>query len=711
MRIHSKNTKLFINSFFLCVLVIGSIKADSLYNAHEEKGEEKISSEIDKAVERLDVNLEEDLKKSKEKHPYGPAKEFFPYGDYIEEKDETEIRTPLKFSKGDLEITFGGTAKIESFVARNIFLLNSKIPDEYEFFKQTVDLTLDVGYGKKRFGYQALQFFMDLRQKALWGSAGRFVENVAEIVRVDDSVVSKHKHLNDKPLIWLRGLWLKMSLDALFNREPNKFPMHYLKFGFFPFELGRGIALGTIYGASKDFLGIYTGYQNDVYAPGILLHGELLKDQSLSYDAYYSKLEERGDSIIATFNLDRTNQIGRALNPWRGVGKDNDLFAARIQYTPFDGEKAGTLELEAYGFYNAASDRKIEFDLDSNLKFGSIGFALEYYYKNFEAGGEIAMNLGHEIARAIDRNITRIVRDPVTGVLFEQYSHLLDSNNNRVAVTDTYKNLLRYNKLQNRITDDGLTPLLHSASNRFRKEFKVEFKGWMGVFDTSYKLKTQDLKFAAGVGFASGDKNPFRPDPTVAGEVRKYKGWVGLQEQYVGKRVISMFVLDARKLKRPMSISIDNESESGDDNSFTDLFFTGIGASWFPREHNEDKFCMTSNLLFYWKVHKAHRFDRETLTFSRTQFASKFLGTEWNMLTKYELFQYLQLFANMAVFLPGTFYRHMKGMPLRDDIFKKLDLPNDSSLNILGDNNLDPSDYRLGNNLAFMLNIGLVYRF
>lgn len=705
-----KSVKFLLSSALLCIVLVG--KAGAIGG---DSPDMTIPADADKeTVAAKDVSigaLTEDKKiesVEKEKNPSKPKDQFFPYGD--EERKEAPTKTKVELRHGDFKLTFGGTTKIETWFTKNIFLLNNRIPDEYEFFKQTMDLTLNIVYGEKRFGYPALEFFVDLRQKALWGSPGRYVETVNEIVKVDDSIVSRHKHMSDKALIWLRGLWLKMTLDALFDKKPNSYPSHYLKFGFFPFELGRGISLGTIYGAGKDFLGIYTGYQNDTYAPGILLHGDLVKDK-LSYDVYYSKLEEKGDSIVATFNLDKAALVGRALNPWRGVGKDNDLFAGRISYTPIDDDAKGTLELEAYGFYNAASDRKIEIDFDSNIKLGTIGLATEYYYKDLEFGGEIAMNLGKEIARAIDRNIVKVVRDPNTGVLFEQYSHLLDANNQKAPVTDANKALLKNNKLQNKITDNGLAPL-HSAANRFRKDFTVEYKGWMGVFDASYKFKRQDLKFAAGLGYASGDKNPFRPDPTTSGEVRKYRGWIGLQEQYVGKRVISMFVLDARKLKRPMSVSIDNETEAGDDNSFTDIFYTGVGFSWFPREHNEDKFCINPNLLFYWKVHKAHKFDRFAIppAFSK-EHASKFLGTEFNILAKYEIYKYMQLFANMAVFLPGTFYKDVKGLPLRDDIFKRLDLPNNTSLNILGDNNLDPSDYRLSNNVAFMLNVGVVFRF
>ena len=78
----------------------------------------------------------------------------------------------------------------------------------------------------------------------------------------------------------------------------------------------------------------------------------------------------------------------------------------------------------------------------------------------------------------------------------------------------------------------------------------------MAVVDSSYLFEDVDLKVAAAYGYASGDDNPH----TVERD-KNYKGFVGLHELYAGKRVPSVFVLDARKVKRPLTL-VDVKGET-----------------------------------------------------------------------------------------------------------------------------------------------------
>ena len=619
------------------------------------------------------------------------------------DEETTREKTSLSIKNDDLELTFNGNTKTEGYFAKNLVLLNRHIPDQYSYFKQTVDLIGDLTYGKEKFGHDALKVYTDLRAKATWGDSGKSVSTVKQTVKLGDTeiVTGDHKHKNTKPLINIREAWLKASLNSILNSNSEK--LHFIKLGLFPFQLGRGIALGDNYGTSKEFLGIDTSYHTDQFAPGINLQGELVKD-CLSYDLYYARLEEKSDDLDKTFNHVKANHVGRASTPWRGIAKNNELIAGRFKWKALDEESDyGTLDLEPYTFYNEASDRKIEFEADAKSELGTTGLGLEYKYKNFEFGAEGAFNFGKEKVYKIDRNVLKLVRGS-DGNVSTKYSHIVDDTGTTVAVSDVNKALVEGTSTS--ANSANLGGGLFNASDRFRPEYTNKYGGWMFVTDAAYTFDNVDLKLAAVYGFASGDSNPHSPQTATVESNKTYKGFVGLQEGYSGKRVPSVLVLDARKIKRPLTID-PVEPAAGDDTSFTDMHYFGGGLKWFPIEHNEDKFKIATNVLAYFKDQRANKYDT-TLNggdggVSPTAKASKFLGVELNIRTKYEILKDLHIFSDFAVFFPGTYYRDIKGTPLRDDVFNKLDRADRTGV--------DSSNYRLSNDTAFYFNSGISYKF
>ena len=613
------------------------------------------------------------------------------------------FRPKIAFEQKDMLFTFGGLFREEFLYAENPIMLNDSIPDGYDFFKQTLDLLFNFKYGKETFGHDAIELFMDIRQKGIWGDVGKAVKTAKENVKVSDSVVSGHSHLNTKPLLWLRDAWLKVSLNALLDGNDDH--LHTVKIGWFPFYVGRGISLGTIYGASREFVGIYTGYQNDLDAPGINLHGDIFKDR-LSYDLYFSRLEEKGASLSDTFNHVKSQLVGRASNPWRGEAKDNNLYVARLLAKAIKEDKHyGTLDLEPYVIYNEASDRNIEVTADGKSYLGTAGLALEWGHKNFEVGGEVAANFGHLRARALDRNVINIKRDD-EGKLCEVYSHICDENGNKALVTKANKAIVRNSIVLDKDCDveslncqeigGGLT----NAANRFRPSFKSDYDGFMGVIDAAYTFDGADLKIATEFGYASGDENPLLDERD-----NSFNGFVGLQEAYSGKRVPSVYVLDARKLKRPLTSRFDDR-DAMDDAAFSDIFYWGGGVTWYPIESNSDKFKINPNVLVYWKSDKSPKFDPcacDGAGAFTDEDASRHLGTEFNIRARYEMLDNLLLNVDFAMFFPGDFYDDVKGLPLPGDVFKRLDLPDGTGV--------DSAKFRLSNDTAWLINIGLTFKF
>lgn len=608
----------------------------------------------------------------------------------------------LKIEKNDFSLGIGGKTKIEHFLQKNINFLNSHIPDEPQFFKNTFDLFFDLNYGQKTFNHNAVQAYMNLRHKGIWGRGAVFADSDATSpvdIRLSDSIFGKHSHTNGKPLVWIKDAWLKFSLNAACNTT-NPENIHTVQIGWHPFDLGRGIALGSAYGLNRDNLGLYS-YSEDKSAPGITLSGSFIKDM-LSYDLYYARFEGRSKSIGDMFNTAKARIIGKQASPWRGEGKDDEVFAARLKFKPLNKSSFGTLEFEPYVMYNEASDQTIEFPSDTKMELGAFGLGMEHSYKGFEWGAEGAMNFGNERVYAIDRNSAYITRD-ANGFMVEQYTHigkgprpvtpnaLLTKDSKSAAATLNTSNNAQIpgTNFFNIKNKDGL--------DRFRPAYKNELHGWMAVADAAYTFETHNLTLAGAYGFASGDSQDIHGKEVD----KKHHGFIGLHECYTGKRVRSCIILDERQTETPATLKInDEESDSG--LGFTDLQHIGGGITWKPT-YCSKKFNINPNVLGFWKASTIKKFDAATGKVSDLD-ARKYMGTEVNILTSVEIIQNLKILGNFSFFVPGGFYTDEKGIALgKNDIFNKLSSEVQKTVNA--------ADYRLGNNTAYHVNLGLEYLF
>jgi hypothetical protein len=590
----------------------------------------------------------------------------------------------ISIQKGDCNFTIGGKTKIEHYFLKNQCWLNSNIPDEAGYIKNTFDLLLDFSFGRKKYGYDAVQAFADIRHKGVWARGAVYADSDAtspSLINLEGIDFGKHSHTNGKPLLWIKDAWLQFSLNAAIKTSCDK--LHFLKLGWFPFELGRGIALGSSYGMNRELFGLYN-YKEDKSSPGICLNGEIIKNK-LTYDLYYSKFEEKGKSIDDTFNFVKIQQVGKEAAPWRGVAKDDDLFAARLKWKAVASEKFGTLELEPYLYYNEASDQKNTFFSDTKTELGVIGLAAEYNRSSLSLGVEVAVNYGNEIVSKIYTDAPGFEIANVGGskVVAARKVNILAANQQ-----DAYKNKLG---------------------------------GWMGVFDAEYKFDNWDFSLAAAYGYASGDVDPHAEDPATSKHVNKsHKGFIGIHECYTGKRVSSIIMLDERNLHRPLPLR-EGDEVAIDDMSFTNMHHFGIGGTWTPKKFKSRKVSLNPNVIAFWNAHASKKFDVATGK-ATSQDASKRLGTELNLKSSVELIKDLSLFGNFAAFIPGCkitgcgLYKDIKGVPFKSDyvtlLGKKLETHGHdaAAVNTIM-SSIDKSRYRISNDTAYHVNIGLEYRF
>lgn len=605
--------------------------------------------------------------------------------------------------KGDSELTIDGRIKIEHYFDRNANLLNKRIPDEQEYFKNTFDLAFDYAYGKDKYGYKAVEMYTDLRHKGVWGRGLSFADrdggpigpSLIKFNSSEEASFGAHSHNSGKLLIWFKEAWLAFSPNAAVGSCSSDY-LHLIKLGWFPFEMGRGIALGAAYGLNKELLGLYS-YVEDKAAPGINLNGILAKDV-LSYDLYFGRFEERNKSLSDAISLNKTQLVDKG--PIRGINKDDDVVAGRLKWKAFNNECWGELSVEPYIFYNAASDQRIEVAPDSEINWGSYGLGLEYAAGPFECGAEAAFNYGKQKAYALDRNQIKVITND-DGFVVEQYSHVLvgsaDSKAPKALFTTANAGVVnvRTGAVNGQPIPGSAT--LYSASDRFRPAYTNKLDGWMAVTDVAYTFEAIALKLAFAYGYASGDA-----DPNFEEKNKTYHGFIGLHEFYNGKRVKSILFLDERSIARPSTLNKTVGTRADQDTSFSDLQHVGMGLTWAPK-------CMIKglsinpNVLGFWKAHESDKFDVATGKLS-TEKARGYLGTELNLLTRATVIKDLTLFANFAFFIPGGYYTDMKGLSAGNDFIADV-------LDEDGNEIEQPERFRLGDDSAYHMNIGLDFKF
>lgn len=613
----------------------------------------------------------------------------------------------------DLEYILSGVFKPETFYGKNINWLNDGNSfDKGYFSRHTLDLMIDALYGAKTYGSNIVEFFFQMRNKGVWGNPESIASTTNSDIKVLEAIKGSHKHGFPRHIFWIRQLWLEFSINEAFGLPfKNK---HTFIIGAFPFQLGRGIALGDAFAVGPEILGFYADSAIDQYAFGAKFSGELFA-KVLSYDLYTAILQNNSTGIADTEKKILGQEFGRLETPSRGFGKINFIMAGRLNWNIFDNAWLGKMSLEPYGLYNNDPEQKIEFPADATSKLGTAGVAGEYYGKRFECGFDYAVNFGQQRVKGWDRNVIKennrqaivvLVNDNVTATyndaqgnpVTEQCPYVPGSKAQaRVneADRDESQNGQFIGEVESvgyLIGSDTNPIILNNSKGRFGNPYANKYQGWMFVADAAYSFLEKDLLVAVAAGVASGDDNP-----NIESKDGNYAGFIGLQEVYSGKRVRSVFLLGGagkirRSLSTPSPESVQAPSKEAQAISgFTNLVFCGTSLKWKPKSWKK-QFEINPNVLALWQERKIGN-------------ARTFLGVETGLFINYSLFKDLKLFWVSSIFFPGSHYKDRMGTPvLTSD--QEADL--DSS---------DPTGFtqdriaKQGANVAYTFNIGLIYSF
>lgn len=621
-----------------------------------------------------------------------------------EKKDEKkdDKKSIFEVSKDDNKFTLSIKNRTEAFYGRSTRLLSGSPLDQVVYPQTTIELT---AYAESQNAVKAQVVF---RNKSRWGNPNSIAQTTESPIKLGDAEVGSHKHFIGRQIVWIKECWAEILLNKAFSLETKK--EHTWKLGVFPFELGRGIALGSAYAVSPGLIGFFNTNIIDQFAPGSLFHGTLHEGRAkLYYDFYIGILENKSDSFDVVNARIYSQEIGRRKNPYRGFGKIDYIVAGKLDWIIESICEGDKLIIQPYGLYNNEPEQKVEFIADASSKLGTVGLYTDYVNPTFEWGCDFALNYGAQKVKAWDRNDIKV--ENRNGNLVFVYSHVTEGQTKTKAlVTPENKEIVNKSEQSPLLNGKEIDSSgLFNEKNRFRSAYENKYRGgFMFVTDATYKF-TPKFQIASTFGFSTGDENPNKNlrsplDSEVDGD---FQGFIGLQEVYSGKRVKSSFLIGANKLVRPLSVPDQEiapiERFASDTPGFSNLIFFGGGLTYKPVSSTGKQININPNILSYWLEHPTRKFDCN-LKRSTTEFASSYLGTELNLWFDAKLLKSLKAFIITGIFIPGQHYKDIKGKPLNAEQIKIINEPNDTGFNAI-------KPPLLGDHFAYVLNFGFEYNF
>lgn len=571
----------------------------------------------------------------------------------------------------------------EVYANRNMIYLNNDIPfDAAFYYRTTADGVLLASYGDNDKNY-VVDAKMALRFRYNAGTSA-IVQTAPSSIALGGAAVTLPSSNIQKTTLWLRELFVKVSFDA--NEKES---LHYLKFGSFPYELGRGIALGSAYN-SGGFLGLSPRFSIDQFAPGALLHTDIVKD-SLSGDLYYSVLSNPNSSYADNAEIIRANEITEiASKGYRGSNRQVWLVAGALHWKALQ-DKNLKLNVDPYAYMYNSPDQKLEFSADSDSQLYAIGIALEFKSGKFEWGVDTAFQGGTTGVKPWDRNYTSLINND--GSLTVQYTKVYtDADYTTLAIANTANQAIvaasdkNFNQNGKEIGTSGL----YNAIDRFRPAQKLFYHGYFFVTDASYELIEKQLKICADTGFVSGHLDDYNDVNSLTEAQRMHQnfdGFIPVQSVYSGKRIQHLVMLNTgvpRFTVQNPQLSLDQLHVQSRvtgvatlTDKFTNLAYTGLGLEYSPEKFSDHKAMIKPVALYYWMV--------ESPTLSDGTIASHALGTALSLQFEATIKECLDMGGYVGWMVPGTQYQQFAGTQLKGG--------------------------KLGSDVGYVLNFSMTYKF
>lgn len=489
-----------------------------------------------------------------------------------------------------------------------------------------------------------------------------------------------------KTLLFLRELSMKISLD-----ENEDGATHYLKFGSFPYELGRGIALGAAYN-SGGFLGLDPRFSIDQFASGGIFHTDLFHD-SVSMDAYFALLANPNGSLRENAEKIRAMEISSLpfQDQTRGPNRGVWFGSVSLNWNAIDLNDC-KLNVNPYLYMHVSPDQTLEFVADTDSQLYGIGTAVEFKVGNFEWGFEGAFQGGQTEIKAWDRNLTTLINN--NGDASFRYTKVYSDAALTTLAYATTANQAVVDSLPEGYLQNGKqigSSGLYNANDRFRPAQAQFYHGYFFVTDLSYSFLEGQLKWCGDVGYVSGQLDDLY-DITGLDEQelmhRDFNGYVPIQSVYSGKRIQHLVMLNTGVPR----FTVMNPTVSPSDlnapsritgvatltDKFTNLAYTGTAFEIKPNKFKDQKLLLKPVAIYYWMAQAPYLADGVTV-------ASHALGTALSLELEATLKECINIGGYVGLMIPGTQYKQFAGLQLRGG--------------------------KLGSNTAYVLNFFMAYKF
>jgi len=602
----------------------------------------------------------------------------------------------FSYSWKNNKIDWKNKLRIEGFYSKNARMLcndnnNPDGLDKTTYEKFQFDIKPQHTLYSADHDSESLVIRLGIRFKGVFGAPESGAKTGMTTIKDLEEVGGLHRHAISVYVPILRLLEFDISLNDLLRMQWEG--KHRFSCGIFPFSVGRGISLGDAYATMPELVGYDPAASVDQYAPGFKFTGQLGHADTLNYDLYIGILDNKAESFEVVNDHVYGQMYGKRWDQARGFGVLNYVVAGRVRFTPFD-DAGRTLCVEPYALFNDHREQRIEVIGDASSKLGTLGVATEGVLGSWEFGFDGALNVGKQYVRGLDRNVVRkeliSVKDGdgnmVDGIIRETYTKVLVGSSSGKGASYSKSNQKLVDSDVSFVSEDGslaglngaeiLDPStgnpsgLFNAKDRFRDPYENTFGGSMFVLDASYQFNSPNIKLAVGGGLATGDENPNRDldelnDSVIDGT---YNGFIGLQELYSGERVRSSFILSGKgRIPRITSYSRWYIQELANTfpqqiSRFNNLMFVGT-ALWYDTQLCSSRWQVNPNILFFWQNH-ATRIPDLSQGIPSEKYAHNFLGTEMNVYIDGWVMPGLKFFLVSGIFMPGTHFEDIKGLPL-----------------------------------------------
>lgn len=336
---------------------------------------------------------------------------------------EDIVPASLFFATKDMQMLLGGRVREEYFYSGRSQTLRSDFSDVINAWRHKASLMVGVRQGARRHGKPATEALLKITNYSMWRNEGRYTgleETDLQIQSLDGAHIGDHTHRQLVPTMFAEDAYLKINFDA-FLRPFHKHPT-YLQIGYFPYWIGRGVALGYYVDGGVPHMGwnLDGNARNLEQSPaGVVLSGEIIKNLTATF--YYTKWQGVTVFLGDTRAPSRIQRL-EAPRPERGSCKDTETWAFKLDYKLKD--KNWDLLLEPYIMYTRAAEQSIEVKADARSELGTYGAMVELNWKRVHVNLEAAGQFGHQDVFGIDRNVVQLKRDKVTGNVQEVNSHI-----------------------------------------------------------------------------------------------------------------------------------------------------------------------------------------------------------------------------------------------------------------------------------------------